>query len=217
MSTNNLAKRIKELRTQRAMSQEFLAEESRVSLRTIQRIENKESKPTGETIKRIAVALDVSINELVDSATTNEINTLKNTLVLLKKQLSKTNKKSEVRTFNKFIALLSNLKKKNLTPEQLNAIVSYIEYLELAKIPSYSNELFKKKLNKFKKHLKIKLRFVPCKHYTKLGVSFAISFAIGIIVTNGIGWTIILLGVLITIACLLMDLRIQKQGRSLDF
>ena len=41
MTTNNLAKRLKELRLLRGMSQEYLAEESRVSLRTIQRIENK--------------------------------------------------------------------------------------------------------------------------------------------------------------------------------
>ena len=43
MTTNNLAKRLKELRLLRGMSQEYLAEESRVSLRTIQRIENEES------------------------------------------------------------------------------------------------------------------------------------------------------------------------------
>ena len=45
------------------MSQEYLAEESRVSLRTVQRIENNESRPTGESIKRIASALDVQLTE----------------------------------------------------------------------------------------------------------------------------------------------------------
>ena len=42
------------------MSQEFLAKESGLSLRTIQRIEKDESNPTGESLKRLANALNVS-------------------------------------------------------------------------------------------------------------------------------------------------------------
>ena len=53
MDTNNLAKRLKELRVRRGMSEEYLAEESQVSLRTIQRIENEESVSMGETINKI--------------------------------------------------------------------------------------------------------------------------------------------------------------------
>jgi len=145
MNTKSLAKKLKELRALRGMSQEFLAEESRVSLRTIQRIENKESSPTGETIKRISVALDVSINELIESNSVDKTNDLKGSLIFLKNQLSKTRDKSEIRIFKKFIAILSNLKEKELTQEQLNAIESYIKYLELEKIPSYSNNLFEQK------------------------------------------------------------------------
>ena len=58
------------------MSQEYLADESRVSLRTIQRIENNESTPTGETIKRIAIALDVKLTELIGSNSITETNDL---------------------------------------------------------------------------------------------------------------------------------------------
>ena len=76
METKNLAKNLKELRAIRGMSQEYLADESRVSLRTIQRIENNESEPTGETIKRISIALDVNINELVSSNSLRETNDL---------------------------------------------------------------------------------------------------------------------------------------------
>jgi len=98
METKSLAKRFKELRALRGMSQEYLAEESKVSLRTIQRIENNESTPTGETIKRISVALDVNINELTGSNSLYETSNLKATIVFLKKQLSKTNEKSEIKT-----------------------------------------------------------------------------------------------------------------------
>lgn len=51
MNTKSLAKRLKKLRALRGMSQEFLADESRVSLRTIQRIENEESSPTEKPLK----------------------------------------------------------------------------------------------------------------------------------------------------------------------
>jgi uncharacterized Tic20 family protein len=62
----NLAKRVKELRSRKGFSQEFLAEESGLSLRTIQRIENNETVPRGDTLKRLAVALGTSPDEIVD-------------------------------------------------------------------------------------------------------------------------------------------------------
>jgi transcriptional regulator with XRE-family HTH domain len=63
------------------MSQEYLAEESRIGLRTIQSIENNESKPTEETIKRIADALDVELNELVGSNSVVETSDIKATII----------------------------------------------------------------------------------------------------------------------------------------
>ncbi|NNL15159.1 MAG: helix-turn-helix domain-containing protein [Flavobacteriaceae bacterium] len=66
MDKNHLAIRVKELRNQKGMSQEFLAEESGLSLRTIQRIENGVSNPTGESLKRLSNALNVNPDELID-------------------------------------------------------------------------------------------------------------------------------------------------------
>ncbi len=68
MDKNQLAKRIRALRNQKGMSQEFLSEESGLSLRTIQRVENGESNPTGESIKRLSNALNVDLDELIDWA-----------------------------------------------------------------------------------------------------------------------------------------------------
>lgn len=66
MNKNLLGLRIKELRKQKGMSQELLAEESGLSLRTIQRIENGETNPTGESLKRLSNALFVNPDELID-------------------------------------------------------------------------------------------------------------------------------------------------------
>ncbi len=66
MKNKDLAQKVKELRSRKGMSQELLAEESALSLRTIQRIENGETEPTGETLKRLSNALGVSPDELID-------------------------------------------------------------------------------------------------------------------------------------------------------
>ena len=66
MKQTHLATRVKEFRTQKGMSQEVLAEESGLSQRTVQRIENGESNPTGDTIRRISSALNINPDELID-------------------------------------------------------------------------------------------------------------------------------------------------------
>ena len=66
MKNPHLAIRVKEIRNQKGMSQEILAEESGLSLRTVQRIENGESNPTGDTLKRLSNALQVNPDGLID-------------------------------------------------------------------------------------------------------------------------------------------------------
>lgn len=66
LKNENLAKKVKEIRKRSGISQELLAENSGLSLRTIQRIENGETQPTGESIKRLSSALNVTPNELID-------------------------------------------------------------------------------------------------------------------------------------------------------
>ena len=57
--------KIKELRESKGLSQEELCENSGISLRTIQRIENGESVPRGSTLKTIASSLNVSPDFLI--------------------------------------------------------------------------------------------------------------------------------------------------------
>ena len=106
------------------MSQEYLADESRVSLRTIQRIENNESEPMGETLKRIANTLDVELSELIGTNALSETSDIKATIIYLKKLLSKTTDKSEIKTFNNFIEILSRLREKNLSDKQKEEMIA---------------------------------------------------------------------------------------------
>ncbi|MFC7670020.1 helix-turn-helix domain-containing protein [Hymenobacter humi] len=58
------AARILALRKSKGYSQELLAEQSGVSLRTIQRVEQGETVPRGHTMQALATALDVPLEAL---------------------------------------------------------------------------------------------------------------------------------------------------------
>jgi transcriptional regulator with XRE-family HTH domain len=72
---NVVAKRIIETRKAKGLTQEELAEKSKVHLRTIQRIENNESEPRGKTLSLICDALQLETSELtiLDNEKTNGI------------------------------------------------------------------------------------------------------------------------------------------------
>ncbi|MCD4768785.1 MAG: helix-turn-helix domain-containing protein, partial [Bacteroidales bacterium] len=62
----DLGSRLTEFRKAKGLSQETLAEDAGISLRTLQRIEKEGTNPHGDTLKRIAEVLDVSMDELLD-------------------------------------------------------------------------------------------------------------------------------------------------------
>lgn len=63
---NPIGTKIKDIRLKKGMSQEELATQSQVSLRTIQRIENNENEPRGKTMQLICETLEINIEELLD-------------------------------------------------------------------------------------------------------------------------------------------------------
>ncbi|MFH1997556.1 MAG: helix-turn-helix transcriptional regulator, partial [Patescibacteria group bacterium] len=67
MSTNqNLAKNVKRLRETKGLSQEKLARLADVANNTLIKMETGENKnPTLETLKKVAKALEVSVNDLI--------------------------------------------------------------------------------------------------------------------------------------------------------
>ena len=66
MKNQELSKQIKEFRNLKKLSQEELSEKSGISLRTVQRIENGESTPRGDTLNRLADALEISADNFID-------------------------------------------------------------------------------------------------------------------------------------------------------
>ena len=68
MNNQNLAIKVKDLRTRKGFSQENLSEESKLSLRTIQRIEKGETVPRGDTLIKLTQALGVTPDDLLEWA-----------------------------------------------------------------------------------------------------------------------------------------------------
>ena len=66
MNENQLAQKVKTLRKRKGYSQEALAEISGLSLRTVQRIENENQNPSGDSLKRLSSTLGVSPDYLLD-------------------------------------------------------------------------------------------------------------------------------------------------------
>lgn len=62
----SIGERILKVRKQKGMSQEQLADLSKINLRTLQRIEKGDNEPRGNTLKQICEVLNINIEELVD-------------------------------------------------------------------------------------------------------------------------------------------------------
>lgn len=76
METTELSNRIKQHRNRTGLSQDQLATESGLNLRTIQRIENGETVPRGDSLRRLAIALGTSPDELINWKTKEDKNVL---------------------------------------------------------------------------------------------------------------------------------------------
>ena len=66
MKHSELAQKIKDLRNRKGLSQDQLADAAQINLRTVQRIEAGETEPRGDTLTRIANALNIKPDELID-------------------------------------------------------------------------------------------------------------------------------------------------------
>lgn len=72
MDNQNLAIKIKDLRNRKGFSQEQLSEESKLSIRTIQRIEKGVSIPRGDTLVKLSNALGVTPDDILDWTKTED-------------------------------------------------------------------------------------------------------------------------------------------------
>ncbi len=63
---NVLGEKIAEIRKRKGLSQEQLADDAGINLRTVQRIENGETEPRGHTLSSICDVLDINIEDILN-------------------------------------------------------------------------------------------------------------------------------------------------------
>lgn len=113
---------------------------------------------------------------------------LDETSQLLNTLLSQTHKKGEQKIYTCFIRIISSLKNKNLTNDQLLLIQNKLSSLNLNTTVENRRKYYNQKLNEFKTFLKKEFSFTPEKYYTQKGIGLGISLgtAIGLSIGTAI-------------------------------
>jgi hypothetical protein len=98
---------------------------------------------------------------------------------------TKTTKKSEIKVYEKFIHILSELKTRAFSEEEIYSIETELDSLNLESNPQNRKKHFKKSLNTFEKYLKDSFSLTTAEYYTTLygglGLSFGLLFGVAIL------------------------------------
>jgi uncharacterized membrane protein len=124
------------------------------------------------------------------------------------------NDKSEIKIYDKYIGILSDLKERDLTEKQIKDIESELSNLDLESENHNRKKYYNKKLSEFEKFLKNRLSLILDGHYTFIGMIFGMM--IGCLATFFIGIFSMVGGMIIGIIIGgIMDSEAKKQGRVL--
>src|SRR5688500_5268361 len=61
-----IVEKIEEIIRRKGITQEQLAEDAKINLRTLQRIENGETEPRGNTLRSLCAILEINIEDVLD-------------------------------------------------------------------------------------------------------------------------------------------------------
>ena len=104
--------------------------------------------------------------------------TIQQAIEILPDSKRKTINKSETKIYNKFIGVLSNLKKREFSQIQINLIENELEkHFNLENVSSKKKH-FRKALNQFTAYLKKEFSLILESHYTSLGIGLGICFGL---------------------------------------
>ena len=95
-----------------------------------------------------------------------------------KNLIIETDEKSEIRVYEKFIAILSDLNNRALTQDQIQSLEEKLDSLNLNTNSNNRKKHFKQQLNLFTKYLKEKLSLISKGYYTAIGMSLGMSFGV---------------------------------------
>ena len=82
---------------------------------------------------------------------------------------SQTTKKSEIKVYEKFLHILSKLKIREFSQDEIQSIETELDRLNLISNPKNRKKYFKKAVNKFEKYIKDTFSLTVKSYYTRLG------------------------------------------------
>lgn len=97
---------------------------------------------------------------------------------------TETTNKSESKVYEKFLYILSALKNRTFSNDEIHSIETELDRLNLESNPAKRKKHLKVALTKFEKYLKDKLSLTPEGYYTNLSISLGILFGtvIGVLI-----------------------------------
>ena len=91
---------------------------------------------------------------------------------------TETTKKSEIKIYEKFLHILTELKNREFSKDEIQSIEAELDSLNLKSNPENRKKYFKKALSKFEKYLKDTFSLTSQGYYTQLGIGLGSSFGI---------------------------------------
>jgi len=131
--------------------------------------------------------------------------------------ITETEEKSEIKVYEKFIAILSDLKNRDLSQQQKQLIEEKLDSLNFNEKSNNRKKHFKQKLNLFIKFLKEKLSLISKGYYTAIGMSLGMSFGVAFgAAFENVSYGLVfgmLIGLIIGAT---MDSKAKKEGKVLS-
>ena len=106
--------------------------------------------------------------------------TINDTINFFESLQTQANKKSEIKIYKDFIAILSILKNRELKDEQYQSIQKELESLKLKSNPNNKRRYYGKKLNEFKTYLEKEFSLISEGYYTAIGIGIGMSLGVAI-------------------------------------
>jgi len=103
-----------------------------------------------------------------------------------KNLITETDVKSEIKVYEKFVAILSQLEDKDLSEEQLLGVEHKLEEFDVDIPRENRKKYYRKKLAEFSNYLKRELSLLSKEYYTTIGMSIGMSLGMSLGMTFGV-------------------------------
>ncbi len=104
--------------------------------------------------------------------------TIQETYIFFENLKNETTNRSEIKIYDRFLHILTELKNKDFAKDEIQLIETEIDNLKLESNPENRKKYFRKSLSKFETYLKDKFSLTTKGYYTNFGIGIGLNFGI---------------------------------------